>query len=193
RVVSRFTQDRKTLTSVEGWGKIVNILLSAMPGDTSGRKEIVCDHFWSEPGPNGQIAAFDASGAPAHAMLSGPPARDITALTFRAGLANKMMSDLKAEGGVVMKEPSSKREMRSDHLMVFFDQKTHHASNATAEGNFKYNDPRNTANAVRANFDIPSDNVVLSAEPGFDPTVVTDGNTLKAKLIEFSPKAQTAK
>lgn len=193
RVISRFTQDRKTLTSVEGWGKIVNILLSAMPGDTSGRKEIVCDHFWSEPGPNGQIAAFDASGAPAHAMLSGPPARDITALTFRAGLANKMMSDLKAEGGVVMKEPSTKREMTSDHLVVFFDQKTHHASNATAEGNFKYNDPRNTANAVRANFDIPNDNVVLSAEPGFDPTVVTDGNTLKAKLIEFSPKAQTAK
>ncbi len=193
RVVSRFTADRKTLTQVEGWGKIVNILLSAQPGDTSGRKEIICDHFWSEPGPNAQIAAINASGAPARAILSGPPARDITALQFRAGLANKLMSDLKADGGVLMKEPATKREMHSDHLVVYFDQKTHHASNATAEGNFRYNDPRNTANAVRANYDIPNDNVVLSAEPGFDPTVVTDGNTLKAKLIEFSPKAQTAK
>src|SRR5438552_7660302 len=30
----------------------------------------------------------------------------------------------------------------------------------------KFNDPRNSANAVRANYDIPNDNVVLSAEPG---------------------------
>lgn len=192
-VVSHFTADRKTLTQVEGWGKLVNIVVSAMPGDTSGRKEINCDHFWSEPGPNGQIAAIDASGAPAHAVLSGPPARDITAASFRAGLNNKVMSDLKADGGVVMREPTTKREMKSDHLIVFFDQATHHATSATAEGNFKYDDPRNNANAMRANYDITSDNVVLTAEPGFDPTVVTDGNTLKAKLIEFSPKGQTAK
>jgi LPS export ABC transporter protein LptC/lipopolysaccharide transport protein LptA len=193
RVLSRFTQDRKTLTSVEGWGKLVNILMSATPGDTSGRKEITCDHFWSELGGNGQINAINAAGAPAHAMLSGPPARDITAGTFRAGLTNKVMSDLKAEGGVVMREPSTKREMKSDHLTVFFDQATHHATTAAAEGNFRFQDPRNTANAIRANYDIANDKVVLSAEPGFDPTVVTDGNTLKAKLIEFSPKAQTAK
>jgi LPS export ABC transporter protein LptC/lipopolysaccharide transport protein LptA len=193
RVVSRFTPDRKSLTQVEGWGKLVNIVMSAVPGDTSGRKEITCDHFWSEPGPNGQIAAIDASGAPAHANLSGPPARDITALTFHAGLTNKIMTDLKADGGVVMHEPATKREMKSDHLIVNFDQATHRASTAVADGNFKYADPRNTANAVRANYDIASDKVVLTAEPGFDPTVVTDGNTLKAHLIEFSPKAQTAK
>jgi lipopolysaccharide export system protein LptA len=193
RVVSRFTQDRKSLTSVEGWGKIVTIALGATPGDTSGRKEITCDHFWSELGGNGQINAINASGAPAHAVISGPPARDIAALTFRAGLANKVMSDLRAEGGVVMKEPSTSREMKSDHLIVFFDPATHHATTATAEGNFRFQDPRNSANAIRANYDIPNDKVVLSAEPGFDPTVVTDGNTLKARLIEFSPKGQTAK
>ena len=193
RVVSRFTADRKNLTQVEGWGKLVNIVMSAVPGDTSGRKEITCDHFWSEPGPGGRIAAINASGAPAHANLSGPPARDITALTFRAGLANKIMSDLRAEGGVVMHEPATKREMKSDHLTVNFEPATHHASSAVAEGNFKYNDPRNSANAVRANYDIVSDKVVLTADPGFDPTVVTDGNTLKAHVIEFSPKAQTAK
>jgi LPS export ABC transporter protein LptC len=193
RVIGRLTQDRKSLTSVEGWGKLVNILLSATPGDTSGRKEINCDHFWSEPGANGVITAINASGSPAHAILSGPPARDITALSFRAGLANKVISDLKAEGGVVMKEPGTKREMKSDHLTVYFDQATRHATNAAAEGNFKFTDPRNSATAMRANYDIANDNVVLTAEPGFDPTVVTDGNTLKAKLIEFSPKAQTAK
>jgi lipopolysaccharide transport protein LptA len=194
RVIGRFTQDRKMLTSVEGWGKIVTIALGALSGDQTGRKEITCDHFWSELGGNGQISAINASGAPAHAVLSGPPQRDIIAVNFRAALANKVLSDLRATGGVVMKEPApSSREMNADHLTVHFDPATHRATTAIAEGNFKYKDPRNTASAIRANYDIASDKVVLSAEPGFDPTVVTDGNTLKAKLIELSPKAQTAK
>jgi lipopolysaccharide export system protein LptA len=194
RVISTFTQDRKTLMSVEGWGKIVTIGMGAVAGDASGRKDITCDHFWSELGGNGQISAINASGAPARAVLTGPPHREIVALTFRAGLANKVMSDLKASGGVVMTEPApANRELRSDHLTVYFDPRTHRATTAAAEGNFKYKDPRNTANAVRANYDIAGDKVVLSAEPGFDPTVVTDGNTLKAKLVEFSPKAGTAK
>ncbi len=194
RVVSRFTQDRKALTSVEGWGKIVTIAMGATAGDSSGRKEITCDHFWSELGGNGQISAINATGSPAHAVLSGPPQRDVFAAAFRAGLANKVMSDLKADGGVVMREPPPpSREMKADHRTVFFDPGTHRANTAAADGNFRYKDPRNQANAIRANYDIPSDKVVLSAEPGFDPTVVTDGNTLKAKLIELSPKAQTAK
>jgi len=194
RVISKFTQDRKTLMSVEGWGKVVTIGMGAAAGDATGRKDITCDHFWSELGGNGQISAINASGAPARAVLSGPPHREIVAVTFRAGLANKVMSDLKADGGVVMTEPApTNRELRSDHLTVYFDQATHKATTAAADGNFKYKDPRNTASAVRANYDIAGDKVVLTAEPGFDPTVVTDGNTLKAKLIEFSPKAGTAK
>lgn len=194
RVLSKFTQDRKRLTSVEGWGKIVTIGLGATGADQTGRKDITCDHFWSELAGDGQINAINASGAPARALLSGPPQRDITAATFRAGLANSVVSELRADGGVVMKEPApTNREMASDHLVVYFDPATHHATTALAEGNFKYKDPRNTASAIRANYDIGNDKVVLSAEPGFDPTVVTDGNTLKAKLIEFSPKAQTAK
>jgi len=34
---------------------------------------------------------------------------------------------------------------------------------------------------------------VLTASSGFDPTVVSDGQTVKAKQIEFSPKGGTAK
>jgi len=34
---------------------------------------------------------------------------------------------------------------------------------------------------------------VLTATPGFDPSVTSEGQTLKAKLIEFSPRAGTAK
>jgi len=194
RVISSFTPDRKSMTKVEGWGKIVTIALGATAGDDTGRKEITCDHFWSELGGDGIINAINASGAPAHALLAGPPQRDITALNFRAALADKVLHELRADGGVVMKEPApTNREMTADHLTVYFDQATRRATTATADGNFKYKDPRNSASAIRANYDINNDKVVLSAEPGFDPTVITDGNTLKAKLIEFSPKAQTAK
>jgi len=76
---------------------------------------------------------------------------------------------------------------------VRFDARTHQAASAVAEGSFKYKDARNEASAVRAHYDIGNDKVVLTAEPGYDPTVVTDGETLKAKLIEFSPRAGTAK
>jgi lipopolysaccharide export system protein LptA len=62
-----------------------------------------------------------------------------------------------------------------------------------ADGNFHYKDPKNEGNAVRANYDIVNDHVVLNGEPGFYPSVVSDGQTLKAKLIEFSPRAGIAK
>jgi len=95
---------------------------------------------------------------------------------------------------VVVKElEDPPRELSGDHVNVFFDAATHRAATAAVEGNFKYHDPRNRATAIRANYDITNDSVVLTAEPGFDPNVVMDGNTVKAKLIQFSPRAGTAK
>ena len=49
------------------------------------------------------------------------------------------------------------------------------------------------ASAVCATYDIVGDHVNLTATPGFDPSVTTEGQTLKAKLIDFSPRAGTAK
>ncbi|MGZ4810376.1 MAG: LptA/OstA family protein, partial [Thermoanaerobaculia bacterium] len=42
-------------------------------------------------------------------------------------------------------------------------------------------------------YDIVNDRVLLTASEGFDPTVVADGQILKAHQIEFSPKGGTAK
>jgi lipopolysaccharide transport protein LptA len=83
--------------------------------------------------------------------------------------------------------------MSGERLIVYFDPKLHRPTNAAVEDNFRYKDPKNQANAVRAIYDIVNDHVVLTAVPGFDPTVVFDGQTLKAKLIEFSPRGGTAK
>jgi lipopolysaccharide export system protein LptA len=83
--------------------------------------------------------------------------------------------------------------MTSGHLIVYFDASTHHATSANLDGNVHYKDPKNDARSVRANYDITNDSVVLTGEPGFYPSVVADGQTLKAKLIEFSPRAGTAK
>ncbi|HEX9500487.1 MAG TPA: LPS export ABC transporter periplasmic protein LptC, partial [Thermoanaerobaculia bacterium] len=193
RVVARLSPDRKSLIGVEGQGHI-NITTTDEAGGT-GRKEIVCDRFWSEV-LNGEISAINAAGeqAPVHAIVDGPPKRDLIAKTVRVALANKQVHQMRAESGVVMKELGDQpREMTGEQLTVNFDPLRHRATTATVEGNFHYKDPKNQASAVRANYDIIGDHVILTATPGFDPTVTTDGQTLKAKLIDFSPRAGTAK
>lgn len=198
RITGRFTQDRKKIVGMDGDGH-VQMVMSGAPaaGETlGGRKTIDCDRFFSEVAADGQISAINAVSEPgmSHAVLDGPPKRDIVAKTFRVALADRAVSGLKADGQVVMKELGQPpREVQADHVTVAFDPARHHASSAFLEGFVKYHDPRTSASAVRANYDITNDIVVLTAEPGFDPTVTTDGNVLKAKQIEFSPKAGTAK
>src|SRR5205814_461896 len=193
RVVAALSPDRKSLVGVEGQGHINITTVDEASG--SGRKEIVCDRFWSEV-LNGEITAINAAGeqAPVHAVVDGPPKRDLVAKTVRVALINKQVNQMKADSGVVMKELGDQpREMSGDVLIVNFDPLSHRAINANVDGNFHYKDPKNVASAVRATYDIAGDHVILTATPGFDPSVTTEGQTLKAKLIDFSPRAGTAK
>jgi lipopolysaccharide transport protein LptA len=197
-MIGRFTSDRRSLVGVEGDGHVVIVMADsgAMGAQAaSGRKEITCDRFWSEVA-NDQITAINAGGeqGPARAVIDGPPKRELVAKTFRVGLSNRQVTDLHADFDVVMKEYGPvPREIRGDRLIVYFDPQLHRATNAAIENNFKYKDPKNEAFAIRANYDMLNDHVVLTAAPGFDPTVISEGQTLKAKLIEFSPRAGTAK
>jgi len=197
-MAARFTPDRKTLSALEGNGHadIVMGADSPLAGNASGRKELTCDRFWSELGPGGKISALNTAGetALAHAVIDGPPKRDVVARTFRAALANQVVTELKADGEIVMKELGPEpRETTTDHLVVYFDPATHKAVNAALEGNVHYRDPKNDARTVRATYDIVNDLVTLTAVPGYTPTVVSDGNILKATTIELSPRAQSAR
>jgi len=199
-ILGRFGADRKSLLSLEGQGHLTVVmsgdLATGKPAETAGRKTITADRFWSEIGANQQISALNFIGdtAPAHAVIEGPPNRDLVAHTFRVGIANKQVTDMKADENVVMKETAPiKREMNSGHLIVYFDPGTHKATSANLEGDVHYKDPKNDARSVRANYDINNDSVVLTGDPGFFPAVVADGQTLKAKVIEFSPRAGTAR
>jgi lipopolysaccharide transport protein LptA len=199
-MAARFAPDRKTLSGLDGNGHVVIVMAASSAAvanaSTSGRKELTCDRFWSELGPTGQITAINTAGesAPAHAVIDGPPKRDIVARTFRAALMNRVVTDLKADGAIVMKELGpAPRDLRTEHMIVYFDPSSHKAVNATMEGNVHYSDPKNDAKSVRATYDIVNDLVVLTAQPGFNPTVVADGNTLKATTIELSPRAGTAR
>jgi len=198
RVLGRFTKDRKTITALEGVGN-VTIAMSGntMPGeDLGGRKEITCDRFHTELSPEGAINAFNAIGdsRPARAVLDGPPRRDIVARVFRIGLAGRAVSEMRADGDVVMIEQGEVvREVRSDQATVAFDTARHRAISAVLDGNFRYSDPKTKAVAIRAQYDIPGDRILLTAQTGFDPSVTIDGQTVKATQIEFAPRAGTAK
>ena len=201
-LVARFAADRRTLLSLEGQTGILMALganspLSPGGATTEGKKEITCDRFWTDLGANSLISAInaEAQGANmAHALIEGDVKRDIVAKTFKVNLNNKVVTSIKADQQVVMKETGgeSPREITGDNVLVNFDA-ARKPSSALIDGNFRYKDAKNEARAVRANYDITNDHVVLSATPGFNPTVVTDGNTLKAKLIELAPRAGTAK
>jgi len=193
----QFTQDRRHLLALEGNGHVVMVIgANPAPGeDLGGRKTITCDGFFTENGPDGQIAAINARSAEniAHAVLDGPPQRDIVARGFRVALANRVVSEIKADFAVVMKElGENPRQISTDHATVWFDQATRRARSAFLDGSFRYSDPKNTATAFRANYDIVGDRIVLTTDAGWQATVVSDGQTLKAKQIEFSPRAQTA-
>lgn len=197
-LIGRFTHDRKRIVGLEGTGH-VDIVTASNPApgeDLGGRKQITCERFYSELGPDGTINAINAIGEPglAHGVFDGPPHRDLVAKNFRVAIANRAVSEIKADSQVVMKElGAAPRQINGDRMTVSFDVRTHKASSAFIDGSFKYTDPKNTASAFRANYDIPADRVLLTAEPGFDPTVVSEGQTVKAKQIEFSPRGGTAK
>jgi lipopolysaccharide transport protein LptA len=164
--------------------------------DFGGRKEITADAFNTEVGPDGKINAINAVAAAnmAHAVIDGPPKRDIVARNFRIALANRAVSEIKADWQVVMKELGPEpRQISSEHVTVWFDQNTRRARAAYLEGAFRYSDPKNTATAFRANYDITGDKIILTTDPGWQATVVADGSTIKAKQIEFSPRAGTAR
>lgn len=198
-MLGRFTQDRRQIIGLEGNGNVVIVMAAnTAPGeDLGGRKTITCDHYHTEVGPDGRINAIIATAngpAPVHAVLDGPPKRDIVARLVRIGLTNRMVTEMKAEWQVVMKELGAEaRQIQAEHVTVWFDEGTRRARAAYLEGAFRYSDPKNTASAFRANYDIVGDKIVLTTDPGWQATVVSDGNTLKAKQIEFSPRAQTAR
>lgn len=200
-VIGKFATDKKTLMSLEGQGNVLIALGANSPvgsgGIAEGRKEITCDHFWSEMAPDNTISAINATSDPnlTHALIEGEVRRDIVAKYFRVGLKNKEATDIKADQQVVITESGGDvpREISGNTVMVYFDPRTRRPGSAVIDGNFHYKDPRNDARAVRANYDILNDRVILTAQPGFDPTIVTDGNTLKAKTIEFAPRGGTAK
>ncbi|HET7434148.1 MAG TPA: LPS export ABC transporter periplasmic protein LptC, partial [Thermoanaerobaculia bacterium] len=196
-VIGRFTQDRHKLIGLDGNGNAQMVMSSnPQPGeDLGGKKTITCDGFNTEVGAGGEIVAIIARGGAnmAHAVLDGPPQRDIVARSFRVGIANRAVSEIKAESQVVMKEFGEvQRTVQAEHVTVSFDPQAHRATFASLEGAFRYSDPKTTASAFRANYDIGNDRILLTTDPGWDATVVSDGQVVKAKQIEFAPKSQTA-
>ncbi|MBV9496410.1 MAG: LPS export ABC transporter periplasmic protein LptC, partial [Acidobacteria bacterium] len=101
KLVGKFTQDRKRLIGLEGTGHVDLVTASnPAPGeDLGGRKQITCERFYTELSPTGEINAINAIGEPgmAHGVFDGPPKRDLVAKNFRVLLANRAVSEVKAD------------------------------------------------------------------------------------------------
>ena len=197
QMAGKFSQDRKKMVGLEGIGNVVIVMADNLaPGeDLGGRKTVTCDRFFSEVTGDGQLSAINAVGESAlvHAVLDGPPKRDIVTRAMRIAIQQKAVHELKAMGEVVMKELAEvQRELKADNVTVNFDPIRHRPTSAYLAP-FRYKDPKTQATAFRGHYDILGDRLVLTTDPGFDATVISEGHTIKAKQIEFAPRAQTAR
>lgn len=154
------------------------------------------DSFFAEFGANNALSAIlMVSESLSHATLDGPPRRDIDAKQFRAVFKDGAAAAVYAEQNVLMRETGgeSPRVITATGAAIYLDPKTHKPSSSTVEGNVRYDDGKSHGQAERANFDIASDRLFLTAVPGVQPTLTSDGQILKANVIEMNPKEKMLK
>lgn len=196
-ILATIDRDKRILRGLEGAGNISLRMVggSALGSGGSslgpGEKQLTAERFTADVSPEGRIQAINAVGEqiPAHALLAGPPRRDITSRIFRVILQGTVVSELRCEENVVMQELGpAPRVIRAGRVVVRMDPRTRQATSALIEGNMRYKDPKNEATAEQANYDIAGDRLVMTALAGSAPSITADGQNLKANLIEVAPK-----
>ncbi len=195
---ARFDQSGKVLTGLGGRGNVIMRLAGTTGAAASagvggpGEKQIQADRYEGEMGPQGELRAISIYGesVPARAHLAGPPVRSMTAQSMRVALEAGALSEIQANGSVVLREalPVGSRILRSDQIVVDFDPATRSASGAVLRGNVHFDEPGAQATAGLANYDIPGDRMVLTSPAGSLPTLRADGHSLRGTLIEIAPR-----
>jgi len=193
QVKLRVDVQKNFLTALEGDGNVHAVLSRAggVAGPGAGDTDLTAARYVAEVGPAGAIQAVDiqSEGTPAHATFSGPPQRELTARTLRLGITGNQVTDVRAEGDAVLKElGAAPRYLQANKLSVVLDPNTHQPGSALLEEKLTYRDPKNTATGERATYDVAGDRVVLTAANGSAPTVISDGQSLKATTLEIAPK-----
>jgi lipopolysaccharide transport protein LptA len=202
KIIVRFDDRDEVMIELKGEGDVVVNLSpgSAVAGGTAssgGEKKIEADRWFSDLGPQGEIRAITAVGeqGPARGYLAGPPRRTLTSQWIRVALENSRLTELKADLGVVLEEnaPAGTKTLRSAQMFVHFDPNTREATNALLQGGLDYRDAKVTATADRGNYDIGGDKMVLTPAAGALVTIVSDRNTLRGSMVEFSNREGTMK
>jgi lipopolysaccharide transport protein LptA len=190
----------EVLVELKGEGNLVvdvaaSSTMSAGASNTGGAKRIEADRFFCELGPRGEIRAVNALGeqGPARAFLAGPPARRFTAPWMRMAVEGPVLRELKADKGVVLEEASAKgpRILRAGQMYVYFDPVTRQATSSLIQNSLEYRDSEVTASAERANYDITADRMILTPVSGSLVTIVAQQNTIRASMVELSPRDQS--
>ena len=136
------------------------------PAETSGRKRSSATASGARSARTGRSAPSTPRRRPgARRARRSAGARRSSRCTFRVAMANKQVTDLKADGerGDEGAAPT-KREMNADHSSSISIRPRTRPRTRRLDGDVQATTIRRTrATAVRANYDIPNDKVVLTA------------------------------
>ncbi|HVT03683.1 MAG TPA: LptA/OstA family protein, partial [Thermoanaerobaculia bacterium] len=198
QVKLRIDNQTNVLSTLRGDGNVHAILArgNGVASPAAGNTDLTAAHYIAQIGPGGEIQAVDIQGetAPAHATFSGPPQRELTAKTLRLAISGSQVTDVHAEGDAVLEELGAEpRRLQANKLNVLLDPGTHQPTSALLEQNLVYRDPKNRATGERAAYDVAGDHVILTAANGSAPTVISDGQSLKADRLEIAPKEGSLK
>lgn len=196
-VTARLDQAHKVLVALDGCCKVDMQLRagsSLVPAQlSSGGSRIEAKSFTSDIGPAGEIRGIRALGAPARAAFTGPPPRTMRANEIAIAFQGERITAIRSEGKVNLLEEAAgtKREIDAGVVTLYMDPQSHKLSSAVAEHEVRLRDPRTTATAMRANYDMVNGVLLLSTDPkGALPTVVSEGHQVRAEQIELTQRSR---
>src|SRR5688572_28519347 len=105
------------------------------------------------------------------------------------GFQGERITSIRSEGKVNLLEEvaGSKREIDAGVVTLSMDPQSHKLSSALAENDVRLRDPKTTATAMRANYDMVNGVLLLATEPkGPLPTMVSEGHQVRAEQIELT-------
>lgn len=203
RALDSFQSDRATvrvdlatdrIRSINGEGNARVLMPRGAEGSDSGAVTVRADRFAGEFDPQGQLAAVQALGAPARADLTGPPARTITAPSFRMHMPGGQLTEIQGTGGVRVVEQvpgGNLRQIDAQTASAILNPATREVTTVQAQGGVRIRDAQVAGEGDRAVWDLALQRIILTSAPPRLPTLTTPEQVLRASRLDISLSGST--